>query len=207
MKFFYNLLLLIIATLRLSSGARKSFGELLVEFYFRHSILVLFSILGGIVITGVIATLLLTGPHMTHQDKFLASQSILPGVAEGTLPREEFPLWPEQEISTPDTVNESVLLAGQMGYRLYCQFCHGVEGDGDGPVGRSYIPKPANLQSGRIKDINDTTLYNIMLTGIGHEMTTVKDTLTILNRIVPLQYRWFIVKYVKSLGKNKCNHM
>jgi cytochrome c1 len=140
---------------------------------------------------------------MTHQNKFIASQSILPGVTDGMVPLEEFPLWPEMMEVIPDTIDDNVLLAGKRAYALYCRFCHGIKGDGDGPVGRSYIPMPSDLRSDRIQNMTDAQLYNAMLGGIGHEMTTANDTLTILNRIVLPEYRWFIVEYVKSMGKGE----
>ena len=88
----------------------------------------------------------------------------------------------------PSAVN---LAAGTVYYHYYCVFCHGEKGDGNGPVGNSYTPRPADLRSRRIAGYSDGQLLRAMLTGLGHE--------PVLGRVVAPGHRWQLALFVRSL--------
>ena len=64
---------------------------------------------------------------------------------------------------------------------------------GNGPVGESYFPAPADLRTGKVSHYSDGRLLRAMLTGIGHE--------PVLERVVPPRHRWCLVLYVRSLAQ------
>lgn len=82
---------------------------------------------------------------------------------------------------------------GKVYYNYYCVFCHGENGQDDGPVGYSYMPGPTDLHAPRIVEMTDGDLMRAMLLGIGHE--------PVLSRIVHPDHRWYLLSHVRELGK------
>ena len=80
---------------------------------------------------------------------------------------------------------------GKVYYDYYCVFCHGDKGDGNGPVGESYVPVPADLRAAKIQAYADGELLRAMLVGTGHE--------PVLGRVVHPEHRWYLVLYVRSM--------
>ncbi|MDO8588176.1 MAG: cytochrome C [Armatimonadota bacterium] len=87
----------------------------------------------------------------------------------------------------PTAVN---LANGKIYYGYYCLMCHGEKGDGDGPVGQSYVPKPTDLSSQAIAAMNDGELYRRMLSGTGHD--------PVMSQTVLPEHRWPLVMYLRS---------
>ncbi|MHB1458658.1 MAG: c-type cytochrome [Armatimonadota bacterium] len=81
---------------------------------------------------------------------------------------------------------------GRIFYGYYCRMCHGVQGDGNGPVGESYVPKPADLSQPAIRKLTDDELTRRMLHGRGHD--------PVMEQTVPLERRKPIVEYVRTLS-------
>jgi mono/diheme cytochrome c family protein len=84
------------------------------------------------------------------------------------------------------------LAAGQVYYQFYCAFCHGIAGDGQGPVGLSFVPFPADLRTQKVRGMSDGEILRAMLTGAGHE--------PVLEHTVLPQHRWPLVHYVRGLS-------
>lgn len=135
--------------------------------------------------------ILYKGPRMTVQHHFREFQLIAPPTAAGTvsvtpavvsLAASQPPLQ-----ATPDN-----LVRGRVYYHYYCVFCHGDDGDGDGPVGQSFHPKPADLRTGKVSGYGDGQLLRAMLTGAGHQ--------PVLERVVPAEHRRYLALFVRSLG-------
>lgn len=141
--------------------------------------------------------ILVKGPRMTVQHHFREFQMIPSPPPAGTVSvtslAERLPA-PDQlallrNPLKPDAAN---LARGQIYYGYYCVFCHGDKGAGDGPVGHSYVPRPADLRTGKAAGYGDGDLLRAMLTGIGHE--------PVLERVVPAAHRWQLALYVRSLA-------
>ena len=81
---------------------------------------------------------------------------------------------------------------GEIYYQYYCLMCHGRYGDGNGPVGQSYVPRPASMASPKVKAMNDGELYRKMLIGLGHDPVMVET--------VPTDQRWPLVMYVRTFN-------
>jgi mono/diheme cytochrome c family protein len=139
-----------------------------------------------------------SGPHMKVQPHILAYERSMPLPPPGIVtvePDEKTPPSEEQASAmfNPLPDNEDNRKRGKIYYDYYCVFCHGEEGRGDGPVGNSYMPKPADLHDQKILQKTDGELMRSMLTGVGHEPVMAYV-------ILPL-HRWYIVTYVRALGR------
>jgi hypothetical protein len=135
------------------------------------------------------------GPRMKVQHHIRDYQMSFPNIPTGTQPvhaPERLPS-PSQatQLRNPLARNAENLARAQVYYTYYCVFCHGDSGAGDGPVGQSYIPRPADLRSGKIAAYRDGELLRSMLIGVGHE--------PVLERVVAPEHRWYLVLFLRSL--------
>jgi mono/diheme cytochrome c family protein len=137
--------------------------------------------------------LMFSGPRMRVQPSIKSYQAQMPAPPANAVPFDKEASLPQG--SNPLTLNQENTKIGKVAYSYYCSFCHGDEGLGNGPVGKSYIPRPANLQTSEIQKLSDIELYKAMLTGTGHE--------PVLAKIIDEQYRWYLVLYVRYLGSQK----
>lgn len=140
---------------------------------------------------------MLTGPHMKNQPHILTYEYQMPASPPGIIPVEpdegELPSAARvKTLRNPLADTPDNWARGKTYYQYYCVFCHGENGQGNGPVGNSYMPKPADLHSQRILKMSDGELFKAMLTGPGHD--------PVLPRIVPPRHRWYLVLYARELG-------
>ena len=80
---------------------------------------------------------------------------------------------------------------GAQAYGYYCIQCHGPKADGDGTVGQSFVPLPADLSSRVVQDQSDGELYAKIRLGFKRHpklFSTVSEADT-----------WAVVVYVRSL--------
>lgn len=149
-------------------------------------------------LAGVIALGLSScAPHMYNQPSLRPYKQQLPPMPAGTTPiRGRSVTFVEQQAKlakNPVAATPASVENGRIYYGYYCLMCHGEKGDGDGPVGQSYVPKPADLGSPAVAKLNDGQLYRKMLTGTGHEPVMI-DT------VLP-DHRWPLVAYVRTFAK------
>ena len=159
--------------------------------------IIAFAIL-AVIVLAVTSALVFTGPRMRVQSNIRTFQATFPPMPEGTVPVvDKRPSVPSAEeaasLENPLSPASANVAKGEVYYGYYCVFCHGPAGDGDGPVGRSYVPTPGDLRTRRVRDLSDGQLLRRMLTGTGHEPA--------LNRVILPEHRWYLVLYVRSLGK------
>jgi mono/diheme cytochrome c family protein len=145
--------------------------------------------LGLLILAGIggISASLFIGPRMRTQVNIRPFQAVFPAMPAG--------LAPYAVAAGPPATSqpiEGALAAGKVYYGYYCAFCHGADGRGDGPVGRSYVPQPADLRAGRLSSYSDAQLERAMLTGVGHE--------PVMERVVYPAYRAPLVQYVRKLA-------
>ncbi|MGE5295663.1 MAG: c-type cytochrome [Solirubrobacterales bacterium] len=150
-----------------------------------------------IAIAGAVATtaayLMFSGPRMWTEPKYVPYQAQLPPTPEGVVAVSPASAAVPSENPLPRT--EATLASGRIYYGYYCAFCHGGAGQVTGPVGRSYMPAPTPLALPRIQAMSDSQLYRAMLTGVGHE--------PVLEYVIDVQTRWYIVSYVRTLGSER----
>jgi len=82
---------------------------------------------------------------------------------------------------------------GAVYYQYYCVFCHGETGNGDGLVGESYVPTPADLGQAKFATYSDGELLRACLLGTGHA--------PVLERVVAPEHRWYLVLYARQFGQ------
>ena len=148
----------------------------------------------------VIAYLLLTGPRMRVQPNIRPFQMVTPVMSANSVPVKATiePLPTKEEavkMVNPLSATAENIAKGRIYYGYYCGFCHGEKGDGFGPVGFSYNPVPTDLRTEKIQSQADGNLLLSMLTGTGHS--------PVLQKVVPADYRWYLVLYLRQFAINK----
>ena len=136
-----------------------------------------------------------TTPRMRIQENIRNFEAVMPLAPAESVPLERTDYLPDGKRTpaidlTIEKTRENIA-KGAVYYSYYCVFCHGDSGDGEGPVGKSYMPKPTNLMSMQLENMKDDDLLRAMLLGTGHE--------PVLNRVVPHEYYGYLVLFVRSL--------
>ena len=146
--------------------------------------------------------------QMTYGRTYGAELIVERAPVEGTLPRDYQPYSFDgfantleaainvgERLTNPVPVTMDSLRAGQDLFNVYCGVCHGVRGQGDGPViGPQRFPAPPSLHTKQAVAYRDGTLYHIITKGIG-KMPSYADKLS------PKQ-RWMVVHYVRALQRS-----
>jgi len=87
-----------------------------------------------------------------------------------------------------------VLERGQKLFNRYCRTCHGLEGDGDGPiVGPNLFPAPTSLQTDTVREFPDGRIFHVITRG-QNSMPSYADKLT-------PDERWTTIHYVRALQR------
>ncbi len=94
-------------------------------------------------------------------------------------------------LENPLPFNEKTIERGKEKYGLYCTFCHGVRGDGQGPVGQSFYPLPRDLGSPQVQEKSDSYIFYTISFG--------QKRMPALGTTVAEQDRWYIINYLRSL--------
>jgi copper transport protein len=95
----------------------------------------------------------------------------------------------------PIPPNSESIAAGQSLYTQYCASCHGATGLGDGPVGLTLNPRPANLIQHAIPGVHsDAQLFEWITNGFpGSQMPPFRNALSDTNR-------WNLVNFIRTLA-------
>jgi len=154
----------------------------------------------AIIAAAIAASLLLIGPRMKEQPHLLPYQDSTCLAPEGSVPVEGSGAWPEADSPIATRSVPLTAAAGRVYYGYYCEFCHGEKGDGNGPVGESYVPRPADLRTEAIRRFSDSALVKAMLNGPGHTVERNGTLHPVLARIIPPADLPAIVQYVRTFG-------
>jgi len=102
------------------------------------------------------------------------------------------------ELINPVANTEKSLNRGKYQYDIHCAVCHGMQGQGDGPVGKKYVPTPMNLTLDYIQIQPDGQLFYTISHG-SIVMPYYWDS-------IPAVDRWHVINYIKSvLGRKPEN--
>lgn len=137
----------------------------------------------------IVALLLLfSGPRMRFQPSVQAFEEIMPYPPEDAVEfyRAQFDT---VNLAFPAASTEN-LEKGWTYFTYYCSFCHGYDGRGNGEVGKSYMPKPADLSSAKVRNYTNGKLYLATFNGTGHS--------PVLERVVPYDHRPYILLFIRS---------
>ena len=147
-------------------------------------------------VAAVLWTALLIGPRMKDQPNRRTFYHPMRTPPAGTVTVDASPGVPTEaeaaKLANPLEATPANIERGRVYYRYYCLFCHGQLGDGNGEVGRSFIPAPADLRTPRVQRLSDGALCRAFLTGAGHSPVT--------EYTIPEAHRWPLVIYLRSLG-------
>jgi len=173
----------------------------------RNRTLIIFGaagVLGGLASLAA-AVALMTGPRMREQPNLRAYQARMPMPPAGTVPVQLPPALPTPEqaraLRSPVPATAVSIARGKIYYQYYCVFCHGANGDGNAPVGESFVPVPTDLRSPKVRAYSDGELLRAMLTGPGHQpVAPYAGPTPVLEYTVLPQHRWYLVLYVRSLA-------
>ena len=91
----------------------------------------------------------------------------------------------------PVPVTADLVKRGQERFNIYCQPCHGAQGDGNGITKKLGMTTVANLHDQRIVRMNDGEIFNTISYG--------KATMMGYAGNVPADDRWAIVGYLRAL--------
>jgi len=93
-----------------------------------------------------------------------------------------------------DMKAEASVVRGRAVYFTFCAQCHGIDFDGNGTVGQSFTPLPADIRSAQVQSKTAGELFKGISYGIpGGRQPALDTTITV-------EDRWKVVAFVKSLG-------
>lgn len=97
--------------------------------------------------------------------------------------------------ANPIPPNRESIAAGQALYSIQCASCHGETGKGDGPVGLTLNPRPADLVQHAVQGIHpDAQLFEWITNGfLGTAMPSFKTVLSDTDR-------WHLVNFIRTLA-------
>lgn len=98
-----------------------------------------------------------------------------------------------EELIDPFVETAQSVERGAYLYQNFCVVCHGVTGDGDGPVIAKKFPAPPSLKSTRVKSFTKARIYHVITAGFG-DMPGHASQLTIRDR-------WYLSQYLKQFQK------
>lgn len=154
--------------------------------------------------TWIIALLLIAAVHalsacnysrMRDDEAVQAYNQPFPKMPKQTIPVDSG-IWVEREAVPGDLVNsapptpETVALGAER-YSFYCIQCHGPRLDGNGTVGQSFSPLPANLKAPPVQEQTDGDLFYKIRFGFSRHpalYATMTD-----------QETWAVIRYMRTL--------
>jgi mono/diheme cytochrome c family protein len=104
----------------------------------------------------------------------------------------KYRLAPYGSVQNPFPADGKSIERGAIAYTYYCIQCHGSKFDGEGTVGQSFNPLPADLMSKDVQQYSPDELFRIISYG-GAISPPLAYT------IKPAD-RWHIINWIQSLG-------
>jgi mono/diheme cytochrome c family protein len=134
---------------------------------------------------------------MEIQPSFRPMEHPLP-VPERSIPIEGAAFIPNMGLpENPRPVDDASLARGRELFTINCQMCHGVTGNGKGPIAGFLANfKPADLTSPLIKAFPDGQIFMTITNGVPERMPALNENLTVSER-------WDVVNYVRTLQPAK----
>jgi mono/diheme cytochrome c family protein len=92
----------------------------------------------------------------------------------------------------PGAATPATVASGSIAYGYYCSHCHGPKADGNGTVGQSFSPLPADLRGPAVQQQNDGQLFVKISLGYKRHPPLA---LTVADKD-----RWAIISYLRTLA-------
>jgi mono/diheme cytochrome c family protein len=137
--------------------------------------------------------------RMNDQESVRTYEKKMPNSPQGTIPIsggvEVLSRTEPKDLKNPLPSNAAAVSQGKEAYFNFCVQCHGPRADGNGTVGQSFAPLPANLTDPQVLGQSDGEIFYKVSLGYGRHPA--------LASTVAEQDRWAIVNYLRSLkGKS-----
>jgi hypothetical protein len=133
--------------------------------------------------------------RMYDQESVRTYETSVPEMPEGTIPVTDgiqFLIHADpKELKNPLPFSSESVAQGKQAYNYFCVQCHGPLADGNGSVGQSFAPLPANLKDPGVQKQSDGELFVKISLGFRRHpplASTVSD-----------MDRWATVNYIRSL--------
>jgi hypothetical protein len=97
-----------------------------------------------------------------------------------------------QNLRNPISFTRESAEMGRERYGYFCVMCHGPKADGNGTVGQSFYPLPANLAGPYVQKQSDGELFYKIYFGFKRHPELIHT--------VAGDDRWLIINYIRSLG-------
>ena len=131
------------------------------------------------------------------QEALRAYKIEMPQMPEGAIPvRDSIQILrttKPQDLHNPISFSRESAAMGRERYGYFCVMCHGPKADGDGTVGQSFYPLPANLAGPYVQKQSDGELFHKIYFGFRRHPELIYT--------VAGDDRWLIINYIRSLGK------
>ena len=89
---------------------------------------------------------------------------------------------------------------GAKTFAQYCATCHGPQGAGDGPVGKTLNPPPRNFQEAHfLYGGTDQSIFEVITNGAASKGGSA--LMAPWGAVIPEGDRWALVKFIRSLHK------
>lgn len=87
---------------------------------------------------------------------------------------------------------------GEQRFKLYCVTCHGENGDGQGPVGKTLNPPPRDFRKGDfVYGGTDQAIFEVITNGAASKGGS--PLMAPWGAVIPENERWALVKFIRSL--------
>ena len=133
--------------------------------------------------------------RMYDQESVRTYEKKMPDSPPGTIPIsggiEVLSRTDPQDLKNPVSPTASAIFQGRAAYFNFCVQCHGPQADGNGTVGQSFAPLPANLTDPQVLDQGDGELFYKISLGFGRH-PPLASTVSEVDR-------WAVVNYLRSL--------
>jgi mono/diheme cytochrome c family protein len=104
-------------------------------------------------------------------------------------------------------VTEALMARGQQRFNIYCSVCHGLDGQGHGPVNERALELQAMDPPGaKWTQVADLTSDTVKARPVGHIYNTINvgiRSMPSYGAQVPPEDRWAIVAYVRALQQSR----
>jgi mono/diheme cytochrome c family protein len=137
--------------------------------------------------------------RMKDQESLRAYKAPLPDMPAGTVPTDGglqlVRSTKLEALKNPLPKTAEIIEQGQTSYEYFCVMCHGANHDGQGTVGQSFSPLPANLKGPYVQNQADGALFKKISLGF--------------QRHPPMAYtvseedRWALVSFIRTLNTPK----
>ncbi len=91
----------------------------------------------------------------------------------------------------PEPKSPESLARGKQMYELHCLVCHGAQGQGDGPVGRKFVPQPMELNLDYVQLQPDGQLFYTISHG--------SIAMPFYRQAILPEDRWHLVNFIKEV--------